>query len=127
VRHVLHPLFLVRRVGVVALAVFRCHPASAQISADPAQLGSEAERLAWVKAWTQAKPLYAPPSARRTSPGCAPLGTINNVVIRLGQVVKLARIGRRFHVSRSVADDVRAVECASSHATVRARLPDPLA
>jgi len=36
-----------------------CHPASAQNTADPEKLLQEADRLAWLKAWTRAAPLYA--------------------------------------------------------------------
>ena len=53
------PILLVRRVGVVAVIAFLCHPASAQNSSAPEQLLVEAERLAWLKAWTKAEPLYA--------------------------------------------------------------------
>src|SRR3989442_11262803 len=52
------PILLVRRVGVIALIAFLCHPASAQNSSDPEQLLAEADRLAWLKAWTKAEPLY---------------------------------------------------------------------
>jgi len=53
------PMLLVRRVGVVALTAILCHPASAQNSSAPEQLLVEAERLAWLKAWTKAEPLFA--------------------------------------------------------------------
>ena len=53
------PIQLVQRVGVVALVAFLCHPASAQNTSAPEQQLVEAERLAWLKAWTKAEPLYA--------------------------------------------------------------------
>ncbi len=52
------PIDLVRRVGVVALTAFLCHPAFAQNTSAPEQQLVEAERLAWLKAWTKAEPLY---------------------------------------------------------------------
>ena len=52
------PIHLVQRVGVVALIAFLCHPASAQNTSAPEQQLVEAERLAWLKAWTKAEPLY---------------------------------------------------------------------
>jgi CHAT domain-containing protein/tetratricopeptide (TPR) repeat protein len=52
------PIHLVRRVGVVVLVAFLCHPAFAQKTSAPEQLLAEAERLAWLKAWTKAEPLY---------------------------------------------------------------------
>src|SRR5258705_821197 len=53
------PIHLVQRVGVVGLVAFLCHPASAQNTPAPEQQLVEAERLAWLKAWTKAEPLYA--------------------------------------------------------------------
>lgn len=50
---------LVRHVGLLLLAAVLCQPASAQTSADPEKLIEQADRLAWVKAWTRAAPLYA--------------------------------------------------------------------
>jgi hypothetical protein len=50
---------LIRRVGLVLLAVILWQPASAQTSADPEKLLEQAERLAWLRAWTRAEPLYA--------------------------------------------------------------------
>ena len=49
---------LVRRVGIALLAAILCQPTFAQTSADPAKLLEQAERLAWLKAWTRAAPLY---------------------------------------------------------------------
>lgn len=46
------------RAGLVVAAVLLWSPAFAQ-SADPQQLLAEAERLAWLKAWTRAEPLFA--------------------------------------------------------------------
>ena len=48
----------VRRLGVVLLVVF-CPPVFAQDSRDPHKLLQEADRLAWLRAWTRAAPLYA--------------------------------------------------------------------
>ena len=50
---------LVRRVGIVLLAAILSQPTFAQTNADPAKLIEQAERLAWLKAWTRAAPLYA--------------------------------------------------------------------
>ena len=50
---------LVRRVGLALLAAILCQPAFAQTNADPEKLIEQAERLAWLKAWTRAAPLYA--------------------------------------------------------------------
>jgi CHAT domain-containing protein len=52
-------ILLLCRAGVVALTVFLCNPASGQNMSNPEQLLAEAERLAWMKAWTKAEPLYA--------------------------------------------------------------------
>jgi hypothetical protein len=49
---------LVRFAGLFLLAVALCYTASAQNTADPEKLLQEAERLAWLKAWTRAAPLY---------------------------------------------------------------------
>jgi hypothetical protein len=49
---------LVRHVGLLLLAAVLCQPAAAQTSADPEKLLEQAERLAWLKAWTRAGPLY---------------------------------------------------------------------
>ncbi len=49
---------LVRRVGLVLLAAILCQSAYAQTSTDPQKLLEQAERLAWLKAWTRAGPLY---------------------------------------------------------------------
>jgi CHAT domain-containing protein len=51
------PLRLVSIVGTL-LAVLQCAPAAAQAS-DPNQLLAEADRLAWLRVWTRAEPLYA--------------------------------------------------------------------
>src|SRR5687767_3012062 len=48
---------VVGTVGVV-LALFVCSPAFAQ-GKDPHKLLSEADRLAWLRVWTRAEPLYA--------------------------------------------------------------------
>ncbi len=50
---------LVRSAGFVLLAAALCYPASAQNTSDPEKLLQEADRLAWLKAWTRAAPLYA--------------------------------------------------------------------
>jgi CHAT domain-containing protein len=42
----------------VAIALFLCSPAFAQ-DADPHKLLAEADRLAWLRVWTRAEPLYA--------------------------------------------------------------------
>jgi CHAT domain-containing protein/predicted negative regulator of RcsB-dependent stress response len=49
---------LVRCAGFVLLVAL-CRPVVAQDGADPTKLLAEAERLAWLKAWTRAAPLYA--------------------------------------------------------------------
>ena len=49
----------VLRIGLFLLAGILCGPAFAQIGSDPDRLLQEAERLAWLKAWTRAAPLYA--------------------------------------------------------------------
>src|SRR4029450_722949 len=48
---------VVGNVGVV-LALVLCSPAFAQVS-DPHKLLAEADRLAWLRVWTRAEPLYA--------------------------------------------------------------------
>ena len=48
---------VVGTVGVV-LALFVCAPAFAQ-GKDPHNLLAEADRLAWLRVWTRAEPLYA--------------------------------------------------------------------
>jgi hypothetical protein len=54
-----NPATSVRFLGLVVLAASLCHAASAQNPADPHKLLQEADRLAWLKAWTRAAPLYA--------------------------------------------------------------------
>ena len=49
----------VLRIGLLLLAGILCGPAFAQTGSDPDRLLQEAERLAWLKAWTRAAPLYA--------------------------------------------------------------------
>ena len=51
------PLF--RRVGLSLLIAILWQPAFAQTDADPEKLIEQAERFAWLKAWTRAAPLYA--------------------------------------------------------------------
>jgi hypothetical protein len=51
------PLF--RRVGIALLAASLSQATFAQTNADPAKLIEQAERLAWLKAWARAEPLYA--------------------------------------------------------------------
>jgi hypothetical protein len=48
---------VVGNVGVV-LAFVLCSPAFAQVT-DPHKLLAEADRLAWLRVWTRAEPLYA--------------------------------------------------------------------
>ena len=48
---------LVRYVGI-AIAILVWSPAFAQ-TADPRKLLEEADRLAWLRVWTRAEPLYA--------------------------------------------------------------------
>src|SRR5262245_3939290 len=48
-----------RRMGLALLACAVAGSAIAQSAADPQKLLAEAERLAWMKAWTRAAPLYA--------------------------------------------------------------------
>ena len=50
-------LYLVGIVGTV-LAFLQYSPAVAQVS-DPHRLLAEADRLAWLRVWTRAEPLYA--------------------------------------------------------------------
>jgi CHAT domain-containing protein/tetratricopeptide (TPR) repeat protein len=50
--------WLVRCAGFVLLVAL-CRPSVAQDGTDPIKLLTEAERLAWLKAWTRAAPLYA--------------------------------------------------------------------
>ena len=50
-------LHLAGIVGTL-LAVLQCPPAVAQ-SSDPQKLLAEADRLAWLRVWTRAEPLYA--------------------------------------------------------------------
>ena len=51
----------VRSIGqitVVAIAAMCCHPAFGQDVRDPDRLLQDADKLAWIKAWTRAAPLY---------------------------------------------------------------------
>ena len=48
---------VVGNVGVV-LAFVLCSPAFAQVT-DPQKLLAEADRLAWLRVWTRAEPIYA--------------------------------------------------------------------
>src|SRR5688572_3396216 len=48
-----------RRAGLILLFAISSQPAFAQIGSDPDQLLEQAERLAWLKAWPRAVPLYA--------------------------------------------------------------------
>src|SRR5687767_2273692 len=48
-----------RRVGAALLAAILCQPTFAQTNAEPEKLIEQAERLAWLKAWPRAVPLYA--------------------------------------------------------------------
>jgi len=50
---------LFRRVGLALLAGILSQPTFAQTNAEPEKLLEQAERLAWLKAWTRAAPLYA--------------------------------------------------------------------
>src|SRR5215213_774394 len=54
---------VVGTVGVV-LALVLCSPAFAQVT-DPHKLLAEADRLAWLRVWTRAEPLYAEVSRLR--------------------------------------------------------------
>src|ERR671916_685334 len=49
--------YLVSIVGTL-LAWLQCSPAVAQVS-EPHKLLAEADRLAWLRVWTRAEPLYA--------------------------------------------------------------------
>jgi hypothetical protein len=51
---------LVGMVGIVGtvFAALLCPPVAAQ-TLDPHQLIAEADRLAWLRVWTRAEPLYA--------------------------------------------------------------------
>jgi hypothetical protein len=51
-------LSFVRRAGFVLLVVF-CQSVGAQQAPDPHKLIAEADRLAWLRAWSRAMPLYA--------------------------------------------------------------------
>ena len=70
-----HRSILVRRLGLALLAAILCQPTFAQTNADPEKLIEQAERLAWLKAWTRAEPLYAEAerlfAARGDQPECA--------------------------------------------------------
>ena len=48
-----------RRTTLVVAAASLCHATSAQNTPDPNKLLQDADRLAWVKNWTRAEPLYA--------------------------------------------------------------------
>src|ERR1700704_3117985 len=48
----------VGRITVIAIAAMFCRPAFGQAVRAPVQLLEDADRLAWVKAWTRAAPLY---------------------------------------------------------------------
>lgn len=49
----------IRRTTLVMAAASLCHATSAQNTPDPDKLLQDADRLAWVKNWTRAEPLYA--------------------------------------------------------------------
>jgi hypothetical protein len=61
--------YLSRRIGLALLAAILCQPTFAQTNADAEKLIEQAERLAWLKAWTRAAPLYA--EAERLYTGAA--------------------------------------------------------
>jgi CHAT domain-containing protein/Tfp pilus assembly protein PilF len=46
-------------LGFALFGAVLCQPTFAQTNADPQKLIEQAERLAWLKAWTRAAPLYA--------------------------------------------------------------------
>ena len=46
------------RLGLALFGGILCQPTFAQTNADPEKLIEQAERLAWLKAWTRAEPLY---------------------------------------------------------------------
>jgi len=48
----------VRRVRFVVLLVLVCQPTAAQDRREPHKILEEADRLAWLRAWTRAAPLY---------------------------------------------------------------------
>ncbi|HWW87194.1 MAG TPA: hypothetical protein VNZ26_26535, partial [Vicinamibacterales bacterium] len=52
-------LAFARRTTLVVAAATVCHPTSAQNTPDPGKLLQDADRLAWLKNWTRAEPLYA--------------------------------------------------------------------
>jgi CHAT domain-containing protein/Tfp pilus assembly protein PilF len=52
------PIPSVRLAGLVLLGAGLCYAALARNPADPEKLTQEADRLAWLKAWTKAEPLY---------------------------------------------------------------------
>jgi len=48
-----------RRVGIALLVIAVARPAFAQSDNDPQEFLAEADRLAWLRVWTRAEPLYA--------------------------------------------------------------------
>src|ERR1700704_7188981 len=46
------------QIAVAAMAAVFCPPALGQDIRDPVRLLQDADKLAWVKAWTSAAPLY---------------------------------------------------------------------
>ncbi|MEO8502138.1 MAG: CHAT domain-containing protein, partial [Vicinamibacteria bacterium] len=50
---------MVREAGLILFGVLLCQPAHAQDTPDPTKLVEQADRLAWLRAWTRAVPLYA--------------------------------------------------------------------
>src|SRR5580704_12676978 len=49
----------IRRTTLVVAAASFCHATFAQNTPDPDKLLQDADRLAWLKNWTRAEPLYA--------------------------------------------------------------------
>ena len=48
-----------RRVGIALLVIAVATPTFAQSDNDPQEFLAEADRLAWLRVWTRAEPLYA--------------------------------------------------------------------
>lgn len=58
-----------KRMGLALLACSLAAPTLAQTPVDPHKLLAEADRLAWLRAWTRAEPLYAQARAAFTTAG----------------------------------------------------------
>ena len=105
----------VRSIGqitVIAIAAMFCRPAFGQDVRDPVRLLEDADKLAWVKAWTRAAPLYGEAERLFSASGivgtrCMPRSIASAATFRAW----------RFRTSRSASRNISKTR--SSRATTR--------